>query len=101
MWNEPSKEDLVKIPKLYETESVPSGDKIVQMHFFLAGSDWYAVEFDGEDLFFGYVILNGDRDNAEWGYFSLTELRDIKVNGWLEVDRDLWWEPKRFEEASM
>ena len=29
MWNEPTKEELDKLPRLYETEGVPIGDKIV------------------------------------------------------------------------
>jgi hypothetical protein len=60
------------------------------MHFFLSGCDWYAVEFDGEDVFFGFVIINNDHQNSEWGYFSLQELAALKVDGWLEVDRVLY-----------
>lgn len=37
------------------------------MHFFIGGSDWYVVEFDGDDTFLGYVVLNGDLECAEWG----------------------------------
>ncbi len=85
MWNEPSKERLAKIPKLYETENVPLSDKLIYLHFFLAGSDWYITEYDGDDLFWGYAILN-DYANAEWGYISFSELKAIKVAGWLEVD---------------
>lgn len=93
MWNEPSKNQLSKLPGLGETESVPLKDKLVRMHFFLGGSDWYACEFDGRDLFFGYVILNGDTDMAEWGYFSLQELKGLRMRPGLEVDRDLHWRP--------
>ena len=92
MWNEPSKERLAKIPKLYETERIPLKDKMVCLHFFIGGSDWYAVEYD-KDIYFGFVVLNNDYDMAEWGYFSLSELKSIKVNGWLEVDcetEDIW-----------
>ena len=86
MWNEPSKERLTKIPKLYETENVPLPDKFIYLHFFLGGSDWYIAEYDGEDLFWGYAVLNGDYVNAEWGYVSFSEMKAIKINGWLEVD---------------
>jgi hypothetical protein len=92
MWNEPTKEDLAKLPKLYETEDVPIKDKIVHMHFFLAGCDWFACEWDG-DRFFGYVVLNNDYQMAEWGYFSLSELKGIKVQSVFEIDRDLHWKP--------
>lgn len=97
MWNEPTKEQLAKIPGLYGTEHVKTKDKLIYMHFFLGGCDWYVAEFDGEDLFFGYAILNNDFDNAEWGYFSLQELKSIKV-GWLEIDRDLHWDIRKASE---
>ena len=86
MWNEPSNERLSKIPKLYETEKTPLPDKLIHLHFFIAGSDWYIAEFDGQDLFWGYAILNCDQDNAEWGYISFSELKEVKIHGWLEVD---------------
>jgi hypothetical protein len=97
MWNEPSRERLSIIPKLYETEAVPLGDKLIYLHFFITGCDWYACEYDGEDLFFGFVILNNDYEMAEWGYVSFSELQSIKVDGWLEVDCELeeLWQPKR------
>lgn len=92
MWNEPSKERLTQLPHLYSTEEVATRDKLIHLHFFLGGCDWFAAEFDGDDLFFGFAILNGDHQNSEWGYFSLSELRAIKLGGWLEVDCDLHWQ---------
>ena len=93
MWNIPSKERLAKIPKLYETESTPLKDKLIYLHFFIGGCDWYIVEHDGEDLFWGFAILNNDFQNAEWGYISFRELKEIKMGGWLEIDceiEDAW-----------
>ena len=86
MWNTPTKDRLSKIPRLYETEHIPLRDKLIHLHFFIGGCDWYVAEFDGEDLFWGFAILNGDLENAEWGYISFSELKSTKVNGWLEVD---------------
>jgi len=80
MWNVPNKNRLSKIPKLYKTEWVPLLDKIVHLHFFIGNSDWYITEYDGEDTFYGYVILNGDKQYAEFGYISFQELKDIKVS---------------------
>lgn len=77
MWSIPSQERLARIPRLYETEGIPPKEKLVYLHFFIGWSDWFAVEFDGEDTFFGFVILNGDIHNAEWGYFSFTELKSF------------------------
>jgi len=95
MWNKPSDSELTKIPAFYSTEEVPLKDKIIYMHFFIGGCDWYACEYSpAEKCFFGFAILNGDLLNAEWGYFSLQELSELKVS-FLEVDRDLYWEPKK------
>ena len=88
MWNEPSKKRLEKIPRLYETENVPLKEKLVWLHFFVGSCDWYVIETDGEDLFWGFACL-GDLQNAEFGYFSFSELKSIKVHGWLEIDCEL------------
>lgn len=99
MWNIPAQERLNHIPRLYATESTSLQSKLVYLHFFIGGSDWYVCEFDGEDLFFGYAILNGDQMNAEWGYISFSELRDISVQG-IEVDCEPedQWSPKPVSE---
>lgn len=93
MWNVPSKQRLSKIPKLYETENVPLKNKLIWLHFFIGGSEWFICEYDGEDLMFGFCILNNDLEMAEWGYVSFKELQSIQVNGWFEIDcklEDLW-----------
>ena len=89
MWNLPSSERLKKIPRLYQTEAIALKDKLIYLHFFIASSDWYVAEYDEADLFFGYAILNNDLDNAEWGYLSFGELKELIVGGWLEVDCEL------------
>lgn len=86
MWNVPSQDRLSRIPKLYETEALPLKDKIIHLHFFLGGCDWYVAEYDGEDLFWGYAILNADFENAEWGYMSLEEMKAIRTPHGLEID---------------
>ncbi len=90
MWNEPTQWDFRNIPKLYGTEHEMLADKIVHAHFFIGGCDWYVIEWDGEDICWGFAILNGDIQNAEFGYFSLDELKSIRV-GPFEIDRDLHW----------
>lgn len=69
----------VKMPRLYETEGVPFDDKEIWLHFFVLGTDshWMAAETDGKGLYFGYAVLGGDWQNAEWGYFRLTELMTV------------------------
>jgi len=97
MWNVPTVERLFRIPRLYETESVPTLDKLIHLHFFIGGCDWYIAEFDGEDTFFGFAILHGDLDNAEWGYVSFEEIKSLKIQGWLEVDCELedFWQIRK------
>lgn len=99
MWNKPTAEELEKIPKFYSTDEVPLKEKMIHMHFFIGGCDWYAAEYSPEEkCFFGFAILNGDLDNAEWDYFSLVELSSLKVK-FLEVDRDLHWKPMQAKDV--
>lgn len=100
MWNTPTQSRLDKIPQLYETESIPLQDKLIYLHFFIGSSDWYVAEYDGDDTFFGYVIFKGDLACTEWGYFSFSELKNVKV-GLVEVDCELeeYWEVRRFCEC--
>ena len=99
MWNEPGEEELSKLPGLYATEGVSLRRKTVHTHFFVAGCDWYAAEYDpAKRIFFGFAVLNNDLEHAEWGYFSLDELRSLKV-GPFEVEYDLYWKPCRAEQV--
>jgi hypothetical protein len=91
---------LKQLPPLYATENVPVADKVVVVKFFTMFSNWtwYAVEFDGDDLFFGLV----DGLEREWGYFSLRELRSIGYMSGNQfvptIERDLYFEPKTVKE---
>jgi hypothetical protein len=70
-------EQLKKCPKLGATDGMKEHPAI--FHYFCGATDMYVSEFDGEDTFFGFTILNGDLDNAEWGYTSLSEITGIPV----------------------
>ena len=94
MWNEPTIEQLAKLPRLCETEKVPLKDKPIHLHFFIGGCDWFISECDGEDLFFGYAIL-GDDIFGEWGYISFSELKQIIVPPGIEVDCEFFDPPLR------
>ena len=52
MWNTPNKQQLDRIPRLYETEHIPAEEKVIYLNFFIGGCDWYMAEYDGADLFF-------------------------------------------------
>ena len=77
------------IPPLYSTEG--DEDAIVQAKFFTADSNWtwLVLEFDGEDIFFGYVIGH----YPEYGYFSLKELEAVRGPLGLPIERDLSFTP--------
>lgn len=91
MWNEPTEEELRKLPLLGETETPEPLESLIQQHYFLGPSDWFVSEYSPDDrLFFGYAVLNDDLLNSEWGYISFDELRDLNFSG-LQVDRDLYW----------
>ena len=98
MWNPPTEDRLREIPRLYQTENAPLSEKTIHLHFFLGGCDWYIAEYDGEDLFFGYAILNADYANAEWGYISFQELKALRTRYGIEVDCETPWTPKRASE---
>ena len=51
---------------------------------------WFAYEFDGTDIFFGYV--KGDFD--EYGTFSLAELESVVGPLGLGIERDIHFRPK-------
>jgi Protein of unknown function (DUF2958) len=59
-----------------------------------AGWTWYASEFDGEDIFFGWV----DGLEQELGYFSLAELQEATGPYGLHIERDIHFEPTRLSE---
>jgi len=64
--------------------------------FFTPDSNWtwYVTEFNGDDIFFGFVI----GFEPEFGYFSLSELESARGPLGLPIERDLYFEPKSFEE---
>ena len=75
-------------------------DPVVQVKFFCPWgmATWLATEFDGEDLFFGWAVLN-DPACAELGYFSLAELQSIRGRFGLGIERDLHFTPCPLSEA--
>lgn len=81
---------LDKLPSIGETENL--SDPQVICKFFLVGSKWiwYATEFDGSDLFFGYVA----GDFPELGYFRLSELKEVRGLFNLPIERDLYFKPQ-------
>lgn len=105
-------EQINSIPALYSTDKAYSAHKKenphnplkydqfaqAKAHFFIGGTDWYILEWDGKDSLFGYAILNGDIEMAEYGYISLKELHSIKVNRYFGVELDFYFTPQSMSE---
>ena len=99
---------ISEMPSTYQTEGVKPNEKIAYLHYFYGNSDWYIVEKDmgdGDDVkqglgsglqhqAFGYSILNGDTQDAEWGYISIEELKNTN-----KVELDFYFEPKPMYEV--
>jgi hypothetical protein len=79
-------EKVKRIPKLYSGENLK--ERSIALHYFTGGTDIYVTEWDGKDTFSGYTILNGDTQNAEWGYSSLSEMMSVPSMN-LDYDTDL------------
>ena len=84
-----TKEDRQRLPGLNSQEN-EADPKIPVKFFNPEGSwTWYAIEFDGEDTFFGLV----DGFEKELGYFSLAELAAYRGSFGLGIERDRYWDP--------
>jgi hypothetical protein len=80
------KEIKEHIPKLYETEE--SKDPIVYVKLFIDGWTWYITELSMDNnICFGYVI--SPFCSGELGYFSLSEIQELKGSLGIGVERDL------------
>ena len=85
------------LPPLYNSEENPEKEAIAVVKFFSPYSQWtwYAVEFDGDDTFWGLV----DGFEMEYGYFSYRELEAVTVFGGVPaVERDCGWSPRPVKE---
>jgi hypothetical protein len=83
-----------KLPTFRATENDP--DPMVLCKFFYPDFSWtwYGIEFDGKDIFFGFV----DGDFPELGYFSLSELMSNRGKLGCPIERDRWFKPCRLSE---
>ena len=80
-----------ELPLIGVTEG--EDDPMAVIKFFTPDGQWtwYVVQFDGNDTFFGLV----KGLETEMGYFSLSELQEIRGHLGLPVERDLSFEPTR------
>ena len=78
-----------QLPPLYSTEEMQDPQVICRYFLPMTKREWFVTEFDGKDLFFGYVV----GDFPELGYFSLDALRLARGPFGLEVERDRFFSP--------
>lgn len=80
------------MPELYATDGLPYEQKIVALHYFIGGCDWWLIERD-EDDFFGLCRIH----EAEFGYCSIEELTHTLV-GLAGIELDFHWTPRPMSE---
>jgi Protein of unknown function (DUF2958) len=90
-----TKELREQLPSLYSQEH--EADPLVICKFFTPDTQWmwYAIEFDGSDVFFGWVVGFAQ----ELGYFLLSELEAARGPLGLPIERDLHFRPTRLSEV--
>ena len=94
-----TQEIRAQLPVLYATEKIASADKIAVCKFFLGNWTWFVCEAgtgEDADLLFGFVI----GFEAEWGYFSMSELESVRGPHGLRMERDLHFKPCPMREAA-
>ena len=84
-----------QLPQLYSQEH--ESDPLVICKFFTPDSQWtwYPFEFDGEDVFFGWVVGL----ERELGYFRLSELLHERGPLGLAIERDIHFSPMRLSQV--
>lgn len=87
----------VQLPRLYSTENTPASEIVLHIKLFTPDANWtwYIAEYDPEkQICFGYV----EGFEAEWGYFSLKEIKEVRGTLGLPVERDLHFKPTKFKD---
>jgi len=106
-------ENKKNLPALYSNETKTAAETMVVLKFFTPDANWtwYVTEgspvdadgyFDTDKpkvdwMFFGLV----DGAEVELGYFSLSELQNIRGRLGLPVERDRYFDPISLEELRM
>lgn len=84
-------------PALYAQDG-KGYDAEVHAHYFLGANDWLVTEYNPEEeIAFGWVCLNGDRQNAELGYMSLREMQEVRAPMRLHVNGRVYDMPMTIE----
>jgi hypothetical protein len=82
------------LPPLRATEEEENPLVVVKFFYPDFSWSWYAIEFDGDDLFFGLV----DGFERELGYFRLSELMANRGKFGMAIERDRYFAPRPLAE---
>ena len=83
---------------LYATDGDTDARYVVKFFTPDGSATWWASEFDGEDLFFGYADLGLGPGCAELGYFRLSDLQSVRGKTGLRIERDRCYTPQTLDE---
>jgi hypothetical protein len=83
---------LASIPAIGATDRMQEHPAV--LHYFTGATDIFICEYDGSNEMFGFIILNGDYEMAEYGYIGLSEIRHIAV-----LNLDYYWDEQSIETA--
>jgi len=81
---------LRNTPPLYSQENVPGKQACVRFFDPCGSWTWYAVEWDGKDTCFGYVVGH----EPEWGYFDVRELSSYRGQLGIGIEVDEFFTPR-------
>ncbi len=90
---------LRETPSLYGQENVKPAVAHVKFFDPCGSWTWYATEWDGQNLCFGYVVGH----EGEWGYFDLSELAEHRgpMGIGIEVDEHFLPNPVKETERNL
>jgi len=79
----------MKVPPLYSNEKATDPLAIIKLFTPDSSWSWFLTEYDGADTCFGLVVGHA----TELGYFSISEIREVRGPLGLQIERDLWFKP--------
>jgi hypothetical protein len=104
----PAKSELAKISGCKKTERIPVADKVIHVHYFSAAFDYWLAEIwpeteDGETRWYGFGFASlASFPDGEWSLMDFTDMEQVQgrtPQGLpIIIERDLWWQPKKFSE---
>lgn len=84
------------VPGLYSTEHQADALALVKLFTPDSSWTWYIVEYDPDDMLCFGLTIGHEREH---GYFSLTELQELRGPTGLKVERDLYFKPTPVSEC--